>query len=373
MNKKIIKFFLVLLVFLFLLITNKTIKAEASYASNSKSACLVEPGTLEVLYEKDAHTKRFPASMTKVMSIKIILDHYSKGSFSMDDMVTTSEYASHMGGSQIFLAVNEKMKVADLLKSVIIASANDACVALAEYVAGSEKDFVSLMNEETKKMGLKNTHFENVTGLPIDNHYTTAYDMAIMSSKLLNLYADIVLPISSKYEDFVRVGTEKQFWLVNTNKLIRFVEGIDGLKTGWTTLAGYCLTATMKKNDLRLVAVCMGCETPQKRNSDIVELLNYGMSNYEIVNLFKKGDIIKELTNINTTPNTYHLVIPNDINILKKKNKELGIVDTKIKNEKLEIYIDNQLYQEVDLEISENLEKASFLEIFFNLIKQMFG
>ena len=373
MNKRIIKFVMILLVFGALLIANKTVKAEITLASNSKSACLVEPSTLEVLYEKDAHAKRFPASMTKVMSIKIILDHYSKGSFSMDDMVTTSEYASHMGGSQIFLSVNEQMKVSDLLKSVIIASANDACVALADFVAGSEKAFVALMNEEALKMGLKNTHFANATGLPIDNHYTSAYDMAVMSSHLLNLYGDIVLPISSRYEDFVREGTEKQFWLVNTNKLIRFVEGIDGLKTGWTSAAGYCLTATMKKDNMRLVAVCMGCETPQKRNSDIVELLNYGMANYEVVNLFKKGEKIVERENIMSNPNIYHLGVEKDVNLLKKKNCEVPKVTTKIKEDAMEIYLDDKLYSEVKLEILEPITKTSFLEIFFNLTKQMFG
>ena len=373
MNKKIIKTLLVLLVFMTLILVNKPVKAAPNLANNAKSACLLEPSTLEVLYEKDAHSKRFPASMTKIMSIKIILDHYRKGSFTMDDLVTTSEYASHMGGSQIFLAINEQMKVSDLLKSVIIASANDACVALAEYVSGSEEAFVALMNQEALNMGLKNTRFANCTGLPVDNHYTSAYDMAVMASRLLNLHGDIVLPISSQYEDFVREGTPKQFWLVNTNKLIRYVKGIDGLKTGWTEKAGYCLTATMKKDDLRLVAVCMGCESPQKRNSDIVELLNYGMSNYETVNLFKKGTIIKELENINTTPNVYHLVLDRDINLLKKKNTPIGEIRTEIIDNKLQVYLDNELYQEVDLVTKEVLEKASFLEIFFNLIKQMFG
>lgn len=352
---------------------NTIVKASVTLASNSASACLLEPTTLEVLYEKEAHIRRFPASMTKVMSIKIILDHYKKGSFKMTDMVRASEYASHMGGSQIFLSVNEQMSVNDLLKSVIIASANDACVALAEYVSGSEASFVELMNKEVINMGLKNTHFENATGLPVDNHYTSAYDMAVMSSYLLNEHGDVVLPISSRYEDFVREGTEKQFWLVNTNKLIRYVEGIDGLKTGWTDKAGYCLTATMKKDDMRLIAVSMGCESPKKRNSDIVELLNYGMSNYEIVNLFKKGEVVKELESINKTPNIYHLVVNGDVNVVKKKNAPSKNVTTEIKDDKMLVYLDNELYQKVELVIKEPLEKASFLEIFFNLIKQLFG
>jgi D-alanyl-D-alanine carboxypeptidase (penicillin-binding protein 5/6) len=354
-------------------LTSFLVKANIGLANNSKSACLLEPSTLDVLYEKNSDSKLFPASMTKIMSIKIILDHYTKGSFTMDDMVTTSDYASSMGGSQIFLSIGEKMSVGDLLKSVIIASANDACVALSEFVAGSEESFVELMNKEVEKMGLTNTHFANCTGLPIDNHYTSSYDMAVIASHLLNNYGDIVLPISSKYEDFVREGTEKQFWLVNTNKLIRYMDGIDGLKTGWTEKAGYCLTATMKKNGMRLIAVSMGCESPKKRNSDIVELLNYGMSNYELVTLFKKGDVVKELENINTTPNIYHLILDKDVNLLKKKNVGLGNITSEVVDQKFRIYLDNELYKEVDLIVSEKLMKSSFLEIFFNLIKQMFG
>ncbi len=350
-----------------------TVKANNVLSKNSKSACLLEPSTLEVLYEKNSSDKLFPASMTKIMSIKIILDHYSKGSFQMDDMVTTSSYASSMGGSQIFLSVGEKMSVSDLLKSVIIASANDACVALAELVGGTEESFVELMNKEVINLGLKNTHFSNCTGLPIDNHYTSAYDMAVMGSHLLNLYGDIVLPISSRYEDFVREGTEKQFWLVNTNKLIRYMDGIDGLKTGWTAEAGYCLTATMKKNNMRLVAVSMGCETPKKRNSDIVELLNYGMSNYEVVTIYKKGEVVKELDDINTSPNHYHLVLDKDVNLLKKKNNVLGKITSEVVDRKFRIYLDGKLYKEVELVVNEEITKSSFLEIFFNLIKQMFG
>ena len=350
-----------------------SVKGEFTLAKNSKSACLLETTTLDVLYDKNASTRLFPASMTKIMSIKIILDNYAKCSFSMDDMVTTSEYASSMGGSQIFLSVSEKMKVSDLLKSVIIASANDACVALAEYVAGSEEAFVDMMNQEVINLGLKNTHFANCTGLPINNHYTSAYDIAVIASSLLNTHGEIVLPISSKYEDFVRVGTPKQFWLVNTNKLVRYVEGIDGLKTGWTVEAGYCLTATMKKDDMRLVAVSMGSESAKERNSDIVELLNYGMSNYEIVSLYKKGDVVKEIEDIKITPHLYHLVVGKDINIVKKKSEKLKNITNDIVDSKMRVYVDDNLYQEVDLVSETVLKKASFLEIFFNLIKQIFG
>lgn len=347
--------------------------AEVELVLNSKSAILIEPTTESIVYTKNAHEKRSPASMTKIMSLKIIFDCYKDGKFKMEDLVTTSEYASSMGGSQIFLSVGEQMIVEDLIKSIIIASANDACVAMAEFTYGSEEAFVEQMNKEAKNLGLTNTNFVNCTGLPTNNHYTTAHDMALIACSLLNNHADEVLPISSRYDDYIREGTEKQFWLVNTNKLVRFVEGIDGLKTGWTVEAGYCLTATMCKNDIRFVAVAMGAETPQKRNSDIVNMLQYGVSNYEIVSLYNKDDSVKEVEDILSRPNKYHLVVPKDINILKRKGVDLGEVSTKINKNELEIYIDDKFFQSVKLEIKEVLSKANFLEIFLEIIGQMFG
>lgn len=373
MTKIIFKIYIILGLFWIATIVSPSIEAKTFLASNSDSAILLESTTGEVIFQKNSDYKRAPASMTKVMSLKIIFDHYKEGRFTMDDMVTTSEYASSMGGSQIFLSVGEQMCVADLIKSIIIASANDACVAMAEFIGGSEASFVEMMNEEVNSMGLKNTHFANATGLPTENHYTTAYDMAIMSQNLLNDHGNEILPISSRYDDYVREGTEKQFWLVNTNKLVRFVEGIDGLKTGWTESAGYCLTATMKKNNIRFIAVAMGCLTPKQRNKDIVDMLNYGVANYELVSIYKKGDVILEKEDILQKPNKYHLVVSQDINILKKKNTEIGKITTKVEDQSLKIFLNDELYQEVLLEVSEKMEKASFLDIFLDIIKKMFG
>ncbi len=347
--------------------------ASNELASNLPSAVLMESSTGEVVFSKDEHKRRSPASMTKVMSLKIILDKYESGLFKMDDLVSTSEYASSMGGSQIFLSVDEKMKVSDLLKSIIIASANDACVAMAEFVSGSEAEFVNLMNEEVKRLGLENTHFSNATGLPIDNHYTSAYDMALMSRALINTHGDLVLPISSRYDDYVREGTEKQFWLVNTNKLVKFVDGVDGLKTGWTADAGYCLSATINKNNIRFIAVGMGAMSPKSRNSDITELLQYGISNYEIVPIYQKGDILNEQKNILQKPHEYHLIVTEDINYLKKRTEPDKTIKSLIDGDSLRIYLDNQLYYETSLEVKESLMESSFLDILIDLIKQMFS
>ena len=348
-----------------------TTEASINLAGDSKSAILLEASTGEVIFSKDMDAKRSPASMTKIMSLKIIMDCYKENRFTMDDLVTTSEYASSMGGSQIFLSVGERMSAKDLIKSIAIASANDACVSMAEFLYGSEANFVKKMNEEAEKMGLKNTHFENATGLPIKNHYTSAHDIALIARELINKHGDLILPITSRYDDYIREGTEKQFWLVNTNKLVKFIDGVDGLKTGWTVDAGYCLTATIMKNNIRFIAVSMGAETAKKRNNDIVNMLNYGVANYELVSIFKKGDIVKTINDFKTMPNIYHLVVKKDVNILKNKQDKIGEITSTIEDTTLKVYVDGNLYKEMELEVLEEVEKANFLEIILRLLKQL--
>ena len=361
----------ILIIMLAIFTCNLHSNADSDLVKNSKSAVLMESLTGEVVFSKDEHARRSPASMTKIMSLKIIFDSYSQGAFKMDDIITTSEYASSMGGSQIFLSVGEKMKASDLIKSIAIASANDACVAMAEHLYGSEEEFVDKMNEEAKTLGLKNTNFENATGLPIDNHYTSAYDICQIARELINNYGDLILPITSRYDDYVREGTEKQFWLVNTNKLVKYIEGIDGLKTGWTNEAGYCLTATMHKDNIRFIAVSMGAESAKKRNNDVVNMLNYGVNNYELVPVINKGEIVKTIEDIKTMPNIYHLVTKEGVSILKKKTEEVGKITTEIVDKKLKVFVDNELYQVVDLETMEEIEKANFLDIILKLLKQL--
>lgn len=352
--------------------------------TDAKSAVLLEPTTLEIIYEKNPYLKLAPASMTKIMTMILVMEAIENNIIDYEKLLTASEYATSMGGTQIYLEVGEQMSVNDLLKSLAIASANDAAIVLAEGISGTTDNFVNSMNKKAQEIGLTNTHFKNPNGLPEDGHYSCAMDMALMSAYLINNYSDI-LKYTSVYEDYVRENTEKKFWLVNRNKLVKFVEGVDGLKTGWTSDAGYCITATMKKDDLRLISVVMGNSTPDLRMSETLQMLNYGMNNYEVKSLYKAGDIIETYQNIDLIPSTYHIIINEDINLLKKKSESLkeikteaiinyenidGVNNTNIGT--LKIYYENKLYKETKLELLENVKKASFFNIFFDILREIF-
>ncbi|MCX8047381.1 MAG: D-alanyl-D-alanine carboxypeptidase, partial [Anoxybacillus gonensis] len=259
-------------------------------ATEARSAILIERDTGAVLYEKNAHEPLPPASMTKIMTMLLIMEAIDQGKLKLDERVRASEYAASMGGSQIFLEPGEEMTVDDLLKGVAIGSGNDASVALAERIAGSEEAFVHLMNEKARQLGLKHTAFENTTGLPAKNHYSTAYDMAVMAKELLKY--DLITKYTGTYEDYLRENTNKKFWLVNTNRLVKFYPGVDGLKTGYTSEAKYCLTATAKKGNMRVIAVVFGAPTPKARNAQITKMLDYAFSHYETKPLYKKDETI---------------------------------------------------------------------------------
>ena len=254
----------------------------AAYAPdlNAKSVILMEATTGKVLYESNADERLPPASVTKVMTLLLVMEAVAEGRVKLDDMVQVSEYASSMGGSQVYLSPGEEMKAEDLLKSVIIASANDAAVALAEYVAGSEEAFVEQMNERAASLGMVNTHFQNTNGLDdtTTEHYTSARDIAIMSAELLK-YPKI-LEYSSTWMDSIRDGA---FGLTNTNRLVRFYSGTTGLKTGSTSKAGFCISATAKRGNLHLIAVIMASPTRDIRNECAKKLLDYGFANYCLV------------------------------------------------------------------------------------------
>src|SRR5690625_5068886 len=229
-------------------------------------------------------------------------------------MVRISERASSMGGSQIFLEAGEEMSVNDLLKGIAVASGNDASVALAERIAGSEEAFVEKMNNKVKELKLKNTHFQNTTGLPAEDHYSTSHDIAIIAKELLKY--ESITEYTSLYEDYLRKGEENEFWLVNTNKLVKFYPGVDGLKTGFTNEAKYCLTATAKKHDMRVIAVVMGADKPKERNAAISNMLDYAFNHFETKNLFEKGD--RKSTRLNSS----HVAISYAVFCLKKKKKK---------------------------------------------------
>ena len=250
---------------------------------DGKSALLMDVATGTILYEKNAHEALSPASVTKVMTMLLIMEAIDSGKIGWDDMVTASESATAKGGSQIYLKVGETMSVSDMVKSIAVSSANDCACAMAEHLAGSEAAFVDMMNTRAKELGMNDTHFVNCTGLDDDpeaaNHKTSAYDIAVMSRELLKNHPDIK-KFTTIWMDTVRNGA---FGLSNTNKLIRFYSGATGLKTGFTSGAGYCLSASAEREGMELIAVVMGCETSQKRTAACKAMLDYGFANFALV------------------------------------------------------------------------------------------
>ena len=246
---------------------------------NAASAVLMDAATGTVLYAKNADQALPPASVTKIMTLLLFMEEVDKGSIRLDEEISVSEYAASMGGSQVYLEPGETMQAEEMLKCVIIASANDGAVALAEKVAGSEDAFVALMNERAAQLGMHNTKFENVTGLDDDTekHLTSAYDIALMSKELIS--HETILKYSSIWMDTIRNG---EFGLTNTNRLIRFYDGATGLKTGSTSKAGFCISATAKRDGMHLIAVVMGSPTRDVRNEAARQLLDYGFSKYSL-------------------------------------------------------------------------------------------
>lgn len=308
-------------------VTPQTINEEKpDLALNSSSVVLIEPNSKRVIYEENKDEKHYPASMTKMMGMYIVLDNIQKGNLKWNDMVTASEYASSMGGTQIFLEPNEKMSVEDLFKSVCINSANDAITALGEHIAGSTPSFVSLMNKTAKQLGMNNTNFVNPTGFDDENHYTTPYDMALVASELVKFNEDLFRFTRLK-EDYVRKDSSNPFWLVNTNKMLGYFDGLDGLKTGFTSKANYNLTATAKRNGVRLISVVMNVDTIAHRSQDTATLLNYGFNKMTAIKVFEKNDIITYI-NFNNSLNTKTPVIVKE-DVVVVTNKEVTKEDLK--------------------------------------------
>lgn len=322
------------LIFLFILfICPLSVHAE-ELIPNAVSGILIEANSGKVIYEKDKDKQVSIASMTKMVAQIIIMEELESKNIHLNDIVTVSRNASNMGGSQIYLEEGEKITVEDLLKGISVASGNDATVAMAEYISGSEKKFVEKMNKKVKELGLKNTHFSNSTGLDEKNHYSTAKDMAIIARELIVNHPKI-LEFSSIYEDYLRENTNRKFWLVNTNKLIRSYEGADGLKTGHTDNAGYCLAATAKRKNIRLIAIVLGEKDSKTRNKETTELLDYGFINTKVKTLKNKGDIVKKKILNKSNTGYIDMVLENDLNILedkdKKENYKYEIITSKIK------------------------------------------
>ncbi len=382
MKKKLILLLIIIICFICLQPNIKAIESLETIplTQYSKSAILIESSTKQVIYEKASEEKLSPASMTKIMTMLITMEKIDSGIIHLNDMVQTPKEAAELGGSQIYLSEGEEMSVEDLLKSMAISSANDAALTLAIYIGGSEEVFVKMMNDKVKELNLVNTHFVNPYGFDDNDHYSCSYDMAIIASTLIEEHPKI-LDYTSRYEDYVREDTLKRFWLVNTNKLVKFMEGVDGLKTGWTQKAGYCLTCTIKRNDNRFIAVAMGCENVDQRTKDITSMLNYGINNYTVDTYLKKGTIVTSKEDLMTSPNHYDIVLAKDIKILKRNHEDNNnittkiILEDKITSDKvgiLEVYVNGNLYQTVPLITNLKIKKAKFLDVFLEILKELF-
>ena len=366
----------IILLYIFILFLPFSVFA-SELIPNSESGILIEASSGKIIYEKDIDKRVSVASMTKMVAQIIILEEIEKGKIKWSDIVTVSRNASGMGGSQIYLSEGEKISVEDLMKGVSVASGNDATVALAEYISGTEEKFVKRMNEKIKNLGLKNTHFVNCTGLDQDDHYSSSYDMAMIARDLIINHPDI-LRFSSIYEDYLRKDTPNKFWLVNTNKLINFYDGADGLKTGHTDKAGYCLAATAKRGDIRLIGIVLGEKNSKVRNNETMELLDYGFNNTKFKVLKNKNTIVKKIKLSKATKdyiNVYlkdNLFVIEDINDNNKYKYDIDIYNIKYpinKNTivgKMNVINNNKIVGSSLLISKDNINKLDIISLFRN-------
>ncbi|CAG9610910.1 D-alanyl-D-alanine carboxypeptidase DacF [Bacillus rhizoplanae] len=359
----------------------KEAETKPKLAEQALSAIVIEQDTGKVLFEKSPNEKLPPASMTKIMTMLLIMEQIEKGKLTLKDKVRTSEHAASMGGSQIFLEPGEEMTVNEMLKGIAIASGNDASVAVAEHIAGSEEGFVDMMNRKAKDLGLKNTHFQNPTGLPAKNHYSTAYDMAVMAKELMKY--PLIRKYTGKYEDYLREDTDKKFWLVNTNKLVRFYPGVDGVKTGFTTEAKYCLTASAERNGMRVISVIMGSPTSKERNAEVTKLLDYAFSQYMTQKMYTRGEKIQTVKVGKGKKETVDLVASDNVSLLMKKGETMKNIKKEVVAEEkvkapikkgdalgtLVIKKDNQVLLKQTIVAKEDVAAASWWELF----KRSFG
>lgn len=353
-------------------------------AKSAKSAILLEESTGEILYEFNSHEKLEPASMTKMMSLLLIMEAIEKGVLDWNQMITVSSNASSMGGSQILLETGETMSVDDLVKGISIASGNDAVVALAEAIAGTEENFVKMMNDKVKELGLNDTNFKNCHGLDEEGHYSSAYDMAHIGRELVR--HEKILEYSSIYETYLREGTNKKIWLVNTNKLVRFKEGVDGLKTGYTEGAGFCLTATMKKDGMRVIATVMGEPDSGTRNNEVSSMLDYAFAQVGIKKVLSKNSVVQKINLSKAKIDEVKIVPVKDVNILYKKVEgeitptyeiKLDEISAPVKEGDIvgTLYVMNndEIINEVDLTVEEDIKKCNLLELYWKYLKNIVG
>ena len=345
-------------------------------ATNAKSAIMLEASTGKIIYEKNADEQLPMASMTKMMTLLLIMDNIENGNLKWDELVTASEHAASMGGSQIFLEVGEQMTVEDLVKGICIGSGNDAAVAMAERIGGTEANFVKMMNEKATELGLNNTHFENACGLDADNHYSSARDMALVAQELVK--HEKILEFTGTYEDYLRKNTDKSFWLVNTNKLVRYYQGVDGLKTGYTSTAGYCITTTAKRNDMRLITVVMGEPSSAIRNSETTTMLDYGFNSYQIDQILSDDTVLSKEKVVLGQKESVQVVPKEDINILNTKTGtkrnvtyqvEVDDIKAPVKKGdtvgKIKVIENNEIIMTIDATVNETIPKANIFTVYY--------
>lgn len=371
------KIFFILLSLIILFNVNAT---EVGLAKNSETAILVEASTGKILFEKDKDKKMAPASMTKIMTMLLTMEALESGKISLNDDVLISKNAEGMGGTQIYVEAGSNVKVEDLIKGVGIASANDAAVALAEKLGGTVENFVNMMNERARELGCKNTTFKNPHGLDEEGHETTAYDMSLMARELVK--HELALKISSTYDEYITVSGENH-WLVNTNKLVKFYKGIDGLKTGYTDKAGYCLTATMNKNNMRLISVVMKSSSKDNRSSDTIGMMEYGYSMYGSEVILKKNEYTGKINISGSENKEYNYYLDNDVKLIVDKNTRDVNYSKKIELDKLKaplkkgtkvgeliLNYDSKEYK-YDLIVNEEVKKASYFKVLINNLKDI--
>ncbi|KAA9007432.1 D-alanyl-D-alanine carboxypeptidase [Paenibacillus spiritus] len=354
-------------------------------APQARSAILMDAATGTVVYEKNSHDKLPPASITKIMTMLLTVEALDEGRLQLTDKVRASEYAASMGGSQIFLEPGEEMSVDEMLKGIAMASGNDASVAMAEKLAGSESAFVEMMNKRAEELGMKDTHFANCNGLPAANHYSSAHDIAVMSRELLK--HERIIKYTGSYQDYLRKDSQKPFWLVNTNKLVRFYTGADGLKTGYTSEAKFCLSATASRDGLRTVAVVLGEPNTKTRNSEVASMFDYMFAQYKVHTIHEKGDTLATLKIRKGEKKEIPLVAQENYSLLLRK----GIAQNGVRHEevlldnvkapvakgqtvgKLVVYQGDAKVKEYELKASEPVAKAGWWKLFKRTTGSLFS
>lgn len=361
---------------------NADTTAENFLNIESESAILIEQSTGKILYEKDSHKQLRPASVTKIMTILLIMEALDRGEITLDTQIPCSQNAASMGGSQIWLNETESLTVDEMLKAICVVSANDCTVAMAEYLSGSEELFVQKMNDRAKELGMNDTTFKNCHGIDEDGHVTTSYDIALMSKELLQNHPEITR-YTTIWMDSLRDGKSE---LVNTNKLIRTYEGATGLKTGSTSFALYNLSASATKNNLSLIAVVLRAPTPKVRFSEAKLLLDYGFNTYDFKKIATKGEIFQNIEVKKGTESNINLVFENDGGVLIKKSEENKINQELNINENIEApiragdvlgninyYLDNELIFSANLVAEKDISKKSILNMFNFTVQNWFS